>query len=144
MAWLHGRALTLVMLGLFMVSLFGQVLTGWHEHNNDLLDHGQAAMALSGYFATGHVSEPLDAYPRRFRDEPGVPWAVLGARCWLAYCDTAPMRIRRYSICPRSPSRPIGPLGGSANAASISVPLQVTVATPARTVTTSSFQSCGR
>ncbi|MBA2355389.1 MAG: hypothetical protein H0V80_12055 [Acidobacteria bacterium] len=59
MAWLHDRALTLVMLGLFMVSLFGQVLTGWHEHNNDLLDHGHAAIALSGYFATGHLWEAI-------------------------------------------------------------------------------------
>jgi hypothetical protein len=52
-------------------------------------------------------------------------------------------RIRRYSICPRSPSKPIGPVSGTFKAASRISPLQVQWAAPFRTVTTTSFQSCG-
>ena len=39
---------------------------------------------------------------------------------WLS-CN----RIRRYSICPRSPSNPIGPVAGTLSAASRTSPLQV-------------------
>jgi hypothetical protein len=51
-------------------------------------------------------------------------------------------RMRRYSICPRSPSSPIGPVSGTFKAASSTSPLQVQCATPSFTVTTISFQSC--
>ena len=53
------------------------------------------------------------------------------------------IRMRRYSIWPRSPSRPIGPVGGTARLVSSTSPLAVACATPPWTVTTSSFQSCG-
>src|SRR5690606_21623098 len=52
--------------------------------------------------------------------------------------------MRRYSTWPRSPSSPINPAGGTLNADSMTSPLHVTSATPPRTVTTISFQSCGR
>ena len=53
-------------------------------------------------------------------------------------------RMRRYSICPLSPSSPIGPDAGSMSASSRTSPLHVQWATLSLTFTTSSFQSCGR
>jgi hypothetical protein len=52
-------------------------------------------------------------------------------------------RMRRYSICPRSPSRPIGPVAGSLRADSSTSPLQVQKATPLVAMTSTWFQSCG-
>src|SRR5690242_8461028 len=54
------------------------------------------------------------------------------------------MRMWRYSIWPRSPSRPIGPVAGTFIAASNTSPLQRQYATPLFTVTSISFQSPGR
>ena len=72
---------------------------------------------------------------------------------WLCRCPTDLLPHRphgvslswmcRYSICPRSPSSPMGPVGGSTSAASSTSPLQVQCATLSFTVTTISFQSCG-
>jgi hypothetical protein len=59
MTWFRDRSLTLVMLALFALFAAGQVLTGWHEHNNDLVAHGRAALTLAGYFADGHLWEAL-------------------------------------------------------------------------------------
>lgn len=59
MRWIHDRSLTLVMLGLFGVFTVGQILAGWREHNSSLIDHGQVAIGLSSYFASGHLWEAL-------------------------------------------------------------------------------------
>src|ERR1051326_5342231 len=50
-------------------------------------------------------------------------------------------RIRRYSICPRSPSSPIGPEGGTRRALSSNSSLQVQYASAPLTWITISFQS---
>jgi hypothetical protein len=47
------------MLGLFGVFTVGQILAGWREHNSSLIDHGQVAIGLSSYFASGHLWEAL-------------------------------------------------------------------------------------
>ena len=57
--WIKERSLTLVMLGLFLVFLGGQVLTGWHEFNEGQTEHGAAAISLSSYFGVGHPWEAL-------------------------------------------------------------------------------------
>jgi len=49
----------------------------------------------------------------------------------------------RYSICPRSPSRPTGPVAGSLSASSSTSPLHSQCATLSFTVTMMVFQSCG-
>ena len=46
------------------------------------------------------------------------------------------MRMRRYSICPRSPSTPIGPVSGTLSSTSSTSPFDVARATPFWTVTT--------
>jgi hypothetical protein len=57
MRWLHDRGLTLILLGLFLLFLAGQALTGWHELNASALDHGGEAIAFSQYLTTGHLWE---------------------------------------------------------------------------------------
>jgi hypothetical protein len=54
---LKDRALTMVLLSLFLIFLGGQILTGWHEYNEEALDHGEPSTTLSGYFGTGHFWE---------------------------------------------------------------------------------------
>ncbi len=51
--------------------------------------------------------------------------------------------MRRYSICPRSPSSPMGPVAGSFRASSSTSPLHSQCATFSFTVTMMVFQSCG-
>ena len=53
------------------------------------------------------------------------------------------IRMRRYSICPRSPSRPIGPVGGTFRLDVELLAVHGAVAAPFCTVTIISFQSCG-
>jgi hypothetical protein len=57
--WLRDRALTLVLMAMFLLSLSGQILTGLHEYNNARLEHHEAAIALAAYFTTGHFVEAL-------------------------------------------------------------------------------------
>ncbi len=54
---LHDNGLTLVLLVMFILTLFGQVLSGWQAHNNDQREHHQPAVSFLGYFATGHFWE---------------------------------------------------------------------------------------
>jgi hypothetical protein len=57
MRWLRDHGLTLVLLGLFVLFLIGQILTGWYELNATARDHGQVAITLTEYFGTGHLWE---------------------------------------------------------------------------------------
>src|SRR5436190_9919607 len=57
--WLRERALTLVLMAMFVLSLCGQILTGLHEYNNARLEHHEAAIALAAYLSTGHFMEAL-------------------------------------------------------------------------------------
>jgi hypothetical protein len=45
---IRDRALTLVLMAMFLLLLAGQVLTGHHEYNATQKDHGQAAVAITG------------------------------------------------------------------------------------------------
>jgi hypothetical protein len=113
-AWVRDRALTLVLMAMFLLCLAGQVAAGLFEYNATQREHGQARVTLSGYLMTGHfweallenweseflqmavfvllttclvqkgspesrrldVVELVDADPRDFADQPGVPWPV--------------------------------------------------------------------
>ena len=57
--WIYDRALTLVLMALFLVSLAGQVATGHAEYNENQRDHGEPAVTLSTYLGTGHPWEAL-------------------------------------------------------------------------------------
>ena len=59
MSWIRDRALTLALLGLFIVSLAGQLVSGFHEYNATQTEHGQTVVGPGEYFATGHPWEAL-------------------------------------------------------------------------------------
>ena len=59
MRWILDRSLTLTMLGLFAVFGLGQVLTGWHANNAELLEHGRSTLSLRLYLFSGHLWEAV-------------------------------------------------------------------------------------
>jgi hypothetical protein len=59
MAWFRDRALTLALMAMFLLFLVGQGLTGLIEYNHEQAQHGEAAVTLTAYLATGHPWEAL-------------------------------------------------------------------------------------
>ena len=59
MTWFRDRALTLVLMALFVTFLAGQFVTGFAEYNAEQREHGQPAIALSAYAGTGHWWEAV-------------------------------------------------------------------------------------
>ena len=59
MNWWRDRSLTLVLLALFALSAWGQLLTGRGEYNDTQTSHEQPAVGWRGYLATGHPWEAL-------------------------------------------------------------------------------------
>ena len=57
--WIHDRALTLVLMAMFLLSLAGQFFTGLAEYNSEQAQHSLAAVGTAGYFATGHLWEAI-------------------------------------------------------------------------------------
>jgi hypothetical protein len=55
--WWRNNSLSIVLLGLFLGSMVGQTLTGWHERNDDAAAHGEPPIALSQYLSSGHFWE---------------------------------------------------------------------------------------
>jgi hypothetical protein len=54
MRWIRDRALTLTLMALFVVSLAGQLVAGFHEYNATQLEHRQASVGAADYLASGH------------------------------------------------------------------------------------------
>ena len=55
-AWhYHGLSIALVLL--FAFSMAGQIWSGWYAYNGDRRAHGEPAVTLGAYFATGHFGE---------------------------------------------------------------------------------------
>ena len=59
MGWIRDRSLTLVLLGLFVGCLVGQLFTGFFEFNSDQQAHGRALVPFTAYLALGHPWEAL-------------------------------------------------------------------------------------
>jgi hypothetical protein len=53
-SWLRNNGLSLVMLAAMLLSLVGQIFTGWHHHNEELAEDGAAALTLASYLTSGH------------------------------------------------------------------------------------------
>lgn len=58
-AWVRDRGLTLVLMGLFMMSTAGQVATGVAVYNDAQREHGQPSVSVAEYLGTGHPWEAL-------------------------------------------------------------------------------------
>lgn len=48
------NSLSLVFLLLFLGALFGQFITGFHEHNSEREEEGQQPYTMTGYISSGH------------------------------------------------------------------------------------------
>jgi hypothetical protein len=57
--FLYENGLSLAMFGLFIVTLLGQVGTGWHEYNEDQKEHHEPQAALTEYLGSGHFIEAV-------------------------------------------------------------------------------------
>jgi hypothetical protein len=53
----HNNGLSIVLFGLFFLSLIGQWLTGWQEFNDDRQEHHQDQVGLVEYLSEGHFIE---------------------------------------------------------------------------------------
>ena len=59
MDWIRDRALTLVLMAMFLLFLGGQFVAGYYEYNQTQRDHGESAIAMSQYARTGHWWESV-------------------------------------------------------------------------------------
>ena len=57
--FLRDNGLSLALFGLFFFSLAGQYLTGWHEYNDEQIDHGRPEVTAVEYLGEGHFWEAL-------------------------------------------------------------------------------------
>ena len=58
-AWIHDRALTIVLMVMFLIFLAAQIVTGFWEYNDGRATHGRAAMVFTAYLSTGHLWESV-------------------------------------------------------------------------------------
>jgi hypothetical protein len=58
-SWIHDRALTIVLMVMFVVFLAGQYVTGYYEYNESQQEHGAQQIAMAEYFNTGHWWEAV-------------------------------------------------------------------------------------
>ena len=56
---LKNNGLSVVLLILFLLSLCGQYLTGWQEHNEERVLHGRSEIAVTKYVTESHFLEAL-------------------------------------------------------------------------------------
>jgi hypothetical protein len=56
MLW-RNNGLSIVLVALFLLTMAGQALTGWHERNQDAEAHGQSSISLPQYLTSGHFLE---------------------------------------------------------------------------------------
>ena len=57
MTWIRDRALTLVMIGCFLLFLVAQLVTGFYEYNDTRREDGLPEVTVGDYFHTGHPWE---------------------------------------------------------------------------------------
>ena len=55
-AW-HYHGLSIVLVALFLITMAGQIWSGWLTYNAEQQDHGQPPVALTEYLGTGHFGE---------------------------------------------------------------------------------------
>jgi hypothetical protein len=53
----HYHGLSIVLLTLFLITMVGQVWSGWYSYNSDREDHGSPPVGLTSYLGSGHFGE---------------------------------------------------------------------------------------
>src|SRR5687767_10874387 len=56
---LKNNCLSIVLIGLFLLTLGGQYVTGWYEHNEDQRRHRQPETSFAAYAGDGHFLEAV-------------------------------------------------------------------------------------
>ena len=66
-SFFYKNGLGIVALTLFVVTLVGQALTGWHEHNSEIRQQGGDAIGLLVYLSSGHfISATFENFESEF------------------------------------------------------------------------------
>ena len=59
MSWIRDRALTIVLMAMFVLFLAGQIVAGRWEYNEERAAHGGGPITMTAYLATGHLWESI-------------------------------------------------------------------------------------
>ena len=54
MKWIKNNSLSLAFILLFILALFGQIITGFKEHNKERIEEGHARIGMDEYLTSGH------------------------------------------------------------------------------------------
>lgn len=54
-SFIHRNGLSIALVGFFVLSIFGQVVTGLHEYNNERKEYDKPPVSIGKYFSTGHL-----------------------------------------------------------------------------------------
>src|SRR5215217_2192546 len=66
-SFLYRNGLTIVFLSLFLITLAAQALTGWKQHNQEIMEDGQAVIGLGTYLTSGHfISATFENFESEF------------------------------------------------------------------------------
>jgi len=66
-SFIYKNALSLFFLFLFLITLGGQALTGWREHNKELKEQNASEIGLSTYLQSGHfISATFENFESEF------------------------------------------------------------------------------
>ena len=66
-SWFHRNSLTVIFLGLFVITLIAQAFTGWKEHNKELTEQHAATLPMSTYLKSGHfISATFENFESEF------------------------------------------------------------------------------
>ena len=79
-SWVRDHGLTLVLLGIFALSLLGQAITGWHSENSTREEHGFGPVIFTTYVASG---EFLSALFENWESEFLQMWAFVMLTAYL-------------------------------------------------------------
>jgi len=65
--WLYRNSLSVFFIGIFLITLLAQGLTGWRQHNSELEELGASALPLSTYLRSGHfISATFENFESEF------------------------------------------------------------------------------
>jgi len=66
-SFFYRNGLSIVFISMFLITLAGQALTGWKEHNRELQDFHAAQLQLREYLCTGHfISATFENFQSEF------------------------------------------------------------------------------
>ncbi|KQS30944.1 DUF6766 family protein [Dyadobacter sp. Leaf189] len=66
-SFFYRNSLSIVFITLFLVTLAGQAITGWHEHNSELEQDNAPAIGFTAYLQSGHfISATFENFESEF------------------------------------------------------------------------------